>query len=312
MNFFLIFIIFFTPSSFGVIGSITDPGLSTEKKMEKPFFGPLKGSFKTQIFSNIRRKPDKFWFFDDTLSIRNDLSLNYSLFEKFPSLKESHIFNETALFFVVSYERPVYAVIKKINPGCFKLYFCFGDINLGVSNSFSKKDYLSGEYSIYLSLPFISKVSLNQKKMFGIGSSLNTYQSLISKNELQLQFISSHFLDIGVFRSKWGNQKKTYYNEIFSFFNQMGIKFNYSKYSFFPILFFYGNYRFSLNFKAAPLNKISLGFSSIWSLHKKFRLALGLEWGDNILKPENTSQAVDVRFFNPDSTFVNAGFSYFF
>lgn len=312
MKFILIFIAFFSFSSLGIIGSITDPGFSIEERTEKSFFGPLRGSFKTQIFRNIRRKPNKFWFFDDSLSIKNDLSLNYFLFETFPSLKESRIFNETILFFVVSYQRPVYAVIKKINPFCFKEYFCFSDIDLGISNSFLLKNHLKGEYSVYLSLPFISKISLNQKKIIGIGSSLNTYQSLISENNFQLQFISSHFLDIGIFNSRWRNQKKTYYNEIFSLFNQMGIKFNYSKYSFFPVLFIYGNHRFSLNFKAASLNKISVGCSSIWFLSKRLRLALGLEWGDNILKPEGTVQAVDIRFFNPDSTFINGGFSYFF
>ena len=309
---FLIFIIFLSPSSLAVIGSISDPSFFSEEKPAKPFFGSLKGSFKTQIFRNIRRKPSEFWFFDDSLSIKSDLSFSYSLTKKIPSLQESHFFNETDLFFVLSYERPIYAVIKKINPVCFKQYFCFSDINLGVSNAFLKKDYLNGKYAVYLSLPFISKVSLNQSKVFEIGSSLIMYLPFFLEKKIQMGAVSSHFLDIGIFNSRWGNKRKTYYNEIFSLFNQVGLKFNYSSYSFFPSLLLYVSHRFSLNFKKAPLNRISLGASSIWSISEKLRLMAGLNWGDSIFKPKNTSQAVRVRFFNPDITFVNAGFSYSF
>lgn len=309
---FLIFAAVFSPSSFAVIGSISDPSFFSEEQPVEPFFGFLKGSFKTQIFRNIRRKPNKNWFFDDSLSIKSDLIFSYSLNKKTFASQKNYFFNEADLFFVISYERPIYAVIKKINPHCFKQYFCFSDINVGVSKAFLKEDYLNGNYAFYLSLPFISKFSLNQSKIFEMGASLIMQAPFFSAKKIQMGAVSSHFMDIGIFSSRWGNKRKTYYNEKFSLFNQMGLKFSYAGSSFFPFLLVYASHRFSLNFKKAPSNRMSLGFSSIWSVNKKLRLMAGLNWGDRIFKPKYTSQALKIRFFSPDITFVNAGFSYSF
>ena len=77
------------------VGSITDLSYSQERQLEESFFGPLKGSVKTKLSRNLRigNRTD---FFDrskmysvfDSFLIRTDLSFNYPLFEKFPSLKK--------------------------------------------------------------------------------------------------------------------------------------------------------------------------------------------------------------------------------
>ena len=319
----LIFFIIFSPSSFGIVGSITDPGFFSEKQSQRSesFLGPIKGSFRLQLSRNFVRSEDKFLSLSQkeglfgTFSAKSDLNLSYSLAEGFPSLKNSRFFSEIDLFAVLSYIRPVYAGFNTIRKYCFKSHFCFGDMALGVSNSLSlklKEDYLKGQYSFYLNLPYLSKSSLDQKQILGIGSSLRTNYPLFSKTEFQLSAISYHFLDIDAYGSKWGDNQRTFYNELLSFFNQLGLRFHYSKNSFIPTVLVYGSHRFSLNYNGVPFHILSLGFSSVWSVGRALQIIVGLDWADEVFKPEGDASALKTILFNPDGTFINGGVRYSF
>lgn len=311
-----------SPLSFGITGSITDPGFSLKEKQKKPsesLLGPVKGSFKTRLSRNLIISEDNFWSpfrrdgLFDTLSVKSDLSLRYALAETFSSLNDSRFFDELDLFFVLSYRRPVYADFQEIKQYCLKSYLCFGDVNLGFSLPLSLKDSpFKGQYALYLSLPYLSKSFFKQKKLFGIGSSLSTEYPLFSKEKVQLSGISSHILNISAHSSKWGDNQQTFYNELLSLFNQLGLRFDYSKNPLVPLVLAYASHLFYLNLNGTPFHRLSLGFSSVWSVSRALRFVVSLNWGDEVLKPEGSADAVKTRLFNPNSTFINGGFSYSF
>ena len=311
-----VFCISFSSTAFGITGSITDPGFSSEEELPDSFLGPTRGSFGIQLSRNLRRSGDEFLSpyrrdgFFDTLFIKSDLNLVYPLSKKLSLLKDSKFFNETDLFFILSYRRPAYGDLKEVKRYCFKLYLCFGNINLGISSPFLKGHYFKSQYSVYLSLPFTSKESLKKKQILGLGSSLKTEYALFSKGGFTLSAISSHFLDISAYGSKWGNVETSFYNEFFSLFNQPGLRLHYAKSALIPLLFIYGSHRFSLNLKGVPYNRASLGVSSTWSVSQALRVVIGLVWGDDIDK--DPARVQKIKIFNPDSTFVNGGLSYSF
>ena len=318
---FILLLIGFSPLSFGITGSITDPGFSLrkEKKPLEPLLGPVKGSFKTRLSRNLIISEDNFWSpfrrdgFFDTLSLKSDLSLSYALTETFSSLNDSRFFDELDLFFVLSYQRPIYADLQEIKQYCLKSYLCFGDVSLGVSHPLSLKESpVKGQYSLYLSLPYLSKSFFKQKKLLGIGSSLSTEYLLFAKEKIQLSGISSHFLDVSAYSSKWGDIQQTFYNDFLSLFNQLGLRFYYSKNSFVPLVLAYANHLFSLNLNGTPFHRLSLGFSSVWSVSRVLHFIVSLNWGDEVLKPKGSADAVKTRPFNPNRTFINGGFSYSF
>ena len=153
---------------------------------------------------------------------------------------------------------------------------------------------------------------LDKKKLLGIGSSLSAKYPVFLKGRFNVSGLSSHFLDISVYGSKWADSQQTFYNQFLSLFNQVGLQFQYSKNPFIPSGFIYMDHRFSLNLKGTPFHTISLGGSSVWSVSKALHLAVSLNWGDEVLKPEGTAGTAKTRFFNPDSTFISGGFGYFF
>ena len=308
-----------SPLAFGVTGSITDPGFSSDQIPEKSFFGPLRGSFKTRLSRNIRRSDwENFFSADhqdnifDTLFIKADLSLNYPLVKVFPSLKKSSSFNKMLLFFVLNYRRPLYDVPQVIRWYCYQSQFCFGETSLGVSNSLPQKNLLSSQYSVYLNIPITSSKSFDRRKIIGIGSSLSLDYPLLSAQNLQVSGISSHFFDTAIYGSRYANEQGFESNEIFSLFNQAGLRFSYSGYPFIPVTLAYVSHLLALDYQQEWFNGLSLGCSFVWSVNKRVQIVAGLSWGSDILRDENTAKAKEADPFNPDETFFNGGFSYAF
>ena len=303
---------------FGVIGSITDPGFSSKRVLGESFFGPLKGSAKLKFSRNLRRSHWEDFFSSgkkdnifDTFFIKMDLNLSYPLTEGLPSLKKSPFFKDMLLFFVLSNARPAYDVPDVIRWHCAQFYFCFKDINVGISNSLPKIRNFKSRYSVYLTVP-TSKSSYNKKKFFGIGASLNTNSSLFLEEGFQITGISSHFFETAVYGSAFANESGTRSNDIFSIFNQMGLRFSYSENGFLPVILVYTSYLFALDYQMQPFQALSLGLSSVWSLSKKFQFVAGINWGDEIARHEYTSKAKEAQFFSADESFVSGGFSYSF
>ena len=310
----------FSPFSFGITGVITDPGFSSSKREQRSsesLLGPMQGSFRVRLSRNLLRSTEKFWSSSqkdglfDTLSVKSDFSLSYPLSEKISFLKSSSLFSELDLFFIISYIRPVYANFKQIRRYCFKSYLCFGDMSFGVSNPLSlKESHIKGQYSIYFNLPYLSKSFFNQKQIFAMGSALDVAYPLVSKEKVfQWSGISAHILDIRAYGSKWGDSQGTFYNEFLSLFNQLGLRFKYSKNSFIPVGLVYGSHRYSLNLNGISFQRLSFGFSSVWSVGEAFRIVFGLDWSDEIYKPAGK---VKTGLFDPSGTFINGGLSYSF
>lgn len=306
-------------SAFGITGSITDPGFSSEQRLKESLFGPLQGSVKTRFSRNLRRSNWRDFFsssqrdnFFDTLFIKTDLSLNYPLAEKFSSLKDSSSFSETLLFLILSYRRPLYDTVQVIRRHCFKLYFCFGETNVGVSNSFSWKDLLKSRYSVYLNIPITSRRSVDRKKFIGIGASLSTSYPLILLKNFNISGMSSHFFETALYGSPYANERGSESNEIFSVFNQLGLRFSPVKKGFIPTVLVYLDYLFALDYHRDWFQGMSLGFSTAWSVSKRVQIVAGLSWGGAIFRHEYTSKAKEAKPFNPDETFINGGFSYSF
>ena len=305
--------------AFGIIGSITDPGFSSERRLKKSFFGPLQGSVKTRFSRNLRRSNWKDFFSPgdrdnlfDTLFIKTDLRLNYPLIESFPALKDSLSFNKVLLFFVLSYRRPIYDTPQMIRQHCFKSHFCFGEMSIGISNSFPKKSHLKSEYSVYLNIPQTSKRSYDRKKIIGTGASLSVNYPLLLKTDFQISGMSSHFFETAVYGSPYANEQGSESNDIFSVFNQFGLRFAPSEKGFIPIALIYFDYLFSLDYHKDWFQGMSLGFSTAWFVGERIQIVAGLSWGGAILRYEYTAKAKDAKPFNPDETFINVGISYSF
>ena len=304
--------------SFGVTGSITDPGFSPEQTLKESSFGPLQGSVKTRFSRHLRRSDWRDFFSTahkdnlfDRLFIKTDLSLNYLLTESFPALKKSLSFNEAFLFSVLSYRRPIYDIPEVIKHSCFKFYFCFGEVSIGVGNSF-KRESLKGLYSVYLNIPVTSKQSVDQRKIMGIGSSLSMSYPLFSKAGFQVSGISSHFFDTAVYGSRYANKQGSKSNDIFSVFNQTGLRFSLSGKSFTPVILIYISHLLALDYRTDWFQNMSSGFSAVWSIGKKIQVVAGLGWGGAVFQNEYTATAKTAKPFNPDETYINGGFIYSF
>ncbi|MCZ0933432.1 MAG: hypothetical protein OXJ52_09830 [Oligoflexia bacterium] len=307
-----------SPMAFGITGSITDLGFSSEQAPKESFFGPLKGSAKIQLSRNLRRNNWENFFSAnhkdsvfDTFLIKADLSLNYPLANSFPSLKNSPAFKETLVFLILSYKRPLYDVPQTIKRYCFQSHFCFEQTNIGISNSFHKKNSLTGQYSAYLTIP-TSKKSYDQIKFVGIGASLNTHYPFFSKAGLQISGISSHFFDTAVYGSNFANAVGSESNDIFSMFNQAGLRFAYSEQSFIPATVIYISHLVGQDYQKDTFQGLSLGCSTVWSLGKRLRIVTGLRWGSSIFRHEYTARAKKADPFNADETFISGGLSYSF
>lgn len=313
-----VFLSGYSVSAFGVTGSITDPGFLSEQKSEQSFFGLLRGSVKTRFSRHLRRSEWPYIFsldyrdnFFDKLFMKTDLSLNYPLVEALPFLKSPVLSDKALLFFVLSYRRPVYDTLEVIKWHCFKSHFCFGEMSIGISNPFPSKNPLKSQHSIYLSFP-TSKTAWDQKKIMGMGASLSMNYSLFSKADFQISGISSHFLDTAVYGDLHADAQGSKGNDIFSVFNQVGVRFSLSGRSFIPIALVYVSHAFSLDYKREWFNGLSLGCSAVWSLSKQIQIVAGLNWGGAIFRHEYTARAKKAKPFNPDETNISGGFSYSF
>lgn len=304
---------FFSLQSGAISGSIVDPALSSSDVSSSRL---LRGSIKTKLTRNIRISADNFTKADqkdglfDSLYTKEDLSLSYPIALAFPFLDNSSFFDNVDMFFVLSYQRPLYATDQEIKEFCWRSYICFNDINLGVSKSIRVGHFIT-ESSVYLSLPF-SKSAFNQSLITGLGASVSTGYSLFSSSYFSLSTISSHFLDLSFYIYETANINGTAYNVPFSTFNQFGFQINYLKSALVPTLFFYGSYKFAVNYNSTPFHFIGLNMSAGWSINKKVKIVAGLNWGDRVLKPKGSALAVDTVVFNPDRTFLSLGASYSF
>ena len=310
---FLFFLCVSPLMSFGVTGSITDPGFSEREALKESFFGPLRGSVKARVSRHLRRSGwgdflssahrDNFF---DRLFINTDFSLNYPLVEALPSL------NSPLLFFVLSYTRPVYDIPEVMRHYCFKSHFCFGEIRAGVSNSFLKGDRLKIRYSVYLDVPVTSKQSLDQRKFLGIGSSLSVDRPFFSRAGFHVSGISSHFFDTAVYGSRYANKTGSRSNSIASVFNQAGLRLSPSGRPFIPVMLTYVSHLLALDYHTDWLQSISLGLSAVWPIGKRAQIVAGLVWGGAVFQKEWTARAKSAKPFNPDETYINGGFVYSF
>ena len=305
--------------SFGVTGSITDPGFSPEQTLTESSFGSLRGYVKTRFSRHLRRSEWKDFLSSthrdnlfDKFFIKTDLSLTYPLTESFPSLKKSLSFNDALLFFVLSYSRPIYDIPEVIKYYCFKSHFCFGEISIGVSNSLLKGESLKSLYSVYLNIPVTSKQSVDQRKIMGIGASLSMNYPLFSKTGFQVSGISSHFFDTAVYGSRYANEMGSQSNNIFSVFNQIGLRFSLSGKSFTPVILIYISHLLALDYRTDWFQNMSSGFSAVWSIGKRIQIVAGLGWGGAVFQNEYTAKAKTAKPFNPDETYINGGFIYSF
>ena len=316
LRFIALFSLFaFSLESGAVAGSITDPALSAESSISSS--QSLRGSIKTRITRNIRISADNFTRADrqdglfDTLFTREDLSLSYPLALALPLVENISFFDDVDMFFVLGYQRPIYATALEIREYCWSSYICFNDINLGASKPVIQGDRLSVGSSVYLSLPF-SRSSFKQSLITGIGTSFNMSYSLFSNSYFNLSTISTHSLDLNFYMYKVANINGTAYNVPLFTFNQLGFQFQYSKSAFVPALFFYGSHSFAVNYNGTPFHSVSLNMSAAWSINKKIKIVTGLNWGDRIFKPKDSSSVVDTVVFHADRTFLSAGAIYSF
>ena len=127
-----------------------------------------------------------------------------------------------------------------------------------------------------------------------------------------MRFISSHFFDTAVYGSRFANSAGSSRNDIFSLFNQAGLRFSYEGRAFIPVTFFYFSHQFALDYKLFPFHLMSLGCSAVWSVAKGLQIVAGLGWGGDIFQHEFSSRATDVDFFNADETSVSGGLGYSF
>ena len=286
--------------------------------MKSLFFGPYRDLLKPAFQEALEEATGEDFFSPahsdnlfDTLFIKTDFSLNYPLSEIFPSLKESSLFHKMLLSFVLSYSRPLYDTPEVIKWHCFKTHFCFRETSIGISNSLPKKNLLKSQYSLYLNIP-TSRKSIDQKKIVGISASMNMNYPLVSKTDFKVSGISSHFFDTAVYGSRYVNEQGSKRNDIFSVFNQVGLRFFHSGKPFIPAVLTYISHLVAMDYYTDWFHGLSLGFSTVWSVGKRIQIVAGLSWGGAIFRHEFTDQAKEADPFNPDETFINGGFSYSF
>ena len=309
-----LFLMFFSGGGGAVSGSITDMALSGSHVSEDRSF---YGSITTEMSRNTRVSADQFLHphrkdgLFDQLYFKNDLTLNVTLASYFSSFENSEFFKDINLFFILPYQRPVYASAQEINTICWGSVLCFEDINIGVSKPFFKTDRFSFKSSIYLRVPF-SRASFQKSLLMGLGVSTDTSYKLLSVSHFDLSLVFRSYGDFDYYLYQTANAHKTIYNVPLNVLVQLGFKMDYSKYSFVPALFVYGSYGFSLDYKASTFHTVRVNVSASWSVSKKMNIIAGLSWGDRILKPRYSQLAVDTAVFDPDRTFINIGANYSF
>ena len=318
LSLFTLIALIYSPFSMGAVGSITDLSYSSEETLEESFFGALKGSFKAKLSRNLRRGNWEDFFSKsktnslfDSLLIRTDLSFNYPLSEVF-SLSESSRLKELSLFLTLSYKRPVYDVPQVIKQYCYQLYFCFGEISLGASDSLPEKLKLKGQYSVYLTIPITSKNSFDAMKYLGLGAFLQVAHPIFSKKSFSAKGVFSHFFDTGIYASRYANEAGSKNNNVFSAFNQLGLIFSIKKQPLLPQIYLYFSHHAVMDYNRDFFQLLSLSGSAVWAVNKRLKALAGLSWGGDIFQHEFSNQATDLDFFNADETSINGGLSYSF
>ncbi len=315
---FLLFLLYFFPLARAEIsGSITNPALLTEPKSDDPSF--FNGYFVTEFTRNIRVSKDKFLSANrqgglfDSLYMKNDFTLSHPLDLYFSNIKNTSLFNNISAVFVLSYKRLIYATAQEIQKTCWHSVLCFSDIKLGVSKSFlAYEGRLTFKPSIYFHIPF-SKSSFDSSLILGLGAGLSaTYKLLPAESDFHLSVRTRHSVTRDFYRYKTANVREIDYNVPWNVFNQLGVEVGYLKYSFIPVLFFYGDYRFAINFKNTPFYFFSLNTSAVWTVFKRISIMASLHWGDRILKPKDSALVPSTQIFHPDRTFFSMGFRYSF
>ena len=302
--------VFFSWLGYSVSGSIVDPALSYSS--ESFDSQSVYGFIRTEITRNIRISSDDFLSTDrqdglfDGLYWKNDFSLSYSLDSY---VDGSSFFNNMDIFFVLNYQRPMYASIQEIRDVCWGSVLCFGDVSMGISKYVLQTDRMFVESSVSLRVP-VSKSSFYKSFLTGITTSFDTRYILFSKSDFRLFALSNHLLDLSVYFYETVNAIGTGYNVPFNTLNQLGLSFHYSRYKFIPALYLYGSYGFALNFYGTPLHVVSLHVSASWVLSEKVRAVVGLNWRDRILKPISSHFTKTTTVFHADRTFFSLGVSY--
>ena len=312
MRFFVLILAFPFPAA-ALVGSISDPAFIEEQEEEiKP--PAFRGSYKAQALRSLRISRDNFWSAErqggvfDSFFIRSDLLLR-KILPQAASSKAKGLFRNAEFLLNISWNRPLNAHRNKVKQFCFSSPVCFGDTDLGFSAGpfFAGGGAWSGSYSLYLRLPS-SKQSYYQRKIAGGGLSLQTTVSFIQKCGFRLSGISSHSLELTAFRSKWANFSKTYYNEFFDLFNQLGLRGAVSLFRLPSSFIFYGGWTLTRNFYGTLLQRAGAGGSFIQPLDKNLRLILGLNWGDHVLRPKRSGRKrAKTKLFRADAVFGSIG-----
>ena len=255
------------------------------------------------------------------MGVKGDLKLNYFLSKKY------------SLFASLDYERRAVAAPQELTNGCWGSYLCIGDMSLGVSgSSFFKKGSFSLEPSFYLNLP----TSRHSWKIQtgGLGAFLSSSWKLVSLPNFKLSAVSSHFLDLYIPRET--HYLGVQYNKWLVFFNQPGVSFRYSGPVpvpvfdeedcslifclksvpwLLPVFYIYGRSVLTASSKSRRHSfhhAFYLRASAVWMIKNKFRLAAGLQWGDETFAPKGTPARVIKNRVFADRTYFTLGGSYAF
>ncbi len=310
----IIFLIFQPSLVFATTGPVSD--LSFSIYQEKSNIKHYNHVFSTKFSRNLIKNENHFWETNyegnilDSLDINNELKLSHPLEESFNFLKNISMLQNTFGFFILSYSRPAYTNQQRIQNTCWQSTICLNNINIGLSWSSDLINHITDSASIYLTLPS-SKYFFQKSFLFGIGASLSTKYLFCTNSIMQCQFLSSHSIDVNLYAYQTGNKNSTIYNIPLITSHQAGWKISIKK-LFISDIFILSNYKFSINFNGTPFHNVSIKIDNQWPISKNLKLIAGFNWGDNILRPQDTALAVHTVFFNPDKTIFSLGANYFF
>ena len=296
-----------SPALWALSGSSLDPDLSGEVKdvvdgwkgsvrfrgirdmrLPRESEQDLNGSHKKSVFGSMR--------------FSSDLNFSYSFTDQY------------SLFISLDYGRSVVASLQELKNSCWQSYLCIGNMSVGASlPPFFKRGNFQLESSIYLNLP-TSRYTVKSGSLGGPGALIRSNWRLLSRPDFQLSVVSNHFLDTNIPLIKLIGNGVTTLPTVLVFFNQPGLSFRYT--GPFPIplptLYAYGSLANVLHTDRKFRNSVNLRASAAWTVKKKLRVAIGLQWGDRLIRKNGAKGKVIGNHKFMDRTDITLGVSYAF
>ena len=249
-----------TLRGYALAGSLSDPELAISTQYEEEIKAPaISGFNKIKLGRSMRistedfTNPDREHGLLDTLYIRYDFSLNYPTQSLLTFLQNSAFFDNTSLYFILDYKRPLYASPQEIRDICHGSHICLGDLSVGLSKAIIRENRLAGDSSFSLSFPTSKQAGYNSF-LLGLSVDLSTRYRAFSYKSFHLSLISYHLLNFDWYLYDTADQNGTKYNVPLNALNQLGVQLQYSTSPFIPLLYIYGAYNFALNFKSSTFH----------------------------------------------------------